>query len=447
MEKTRRTFLHNFERPFQGMSSTRSRTSYFETIRRVRAIVSVKQSNLKTRGPLNGVPHRILEYTGQYVPIKPSPFTTPMIEPWSRPPMPHQTTRQRLETELELFAQWMEPLPSELVAREKVYEIVRDIVRHRTPELSTEKFGSQTTGLVMPRSDVDIRLFVRHPNDGGLDEHANPTISTSAFSKLCDALKDHPDFSLVVRHPGKYPLIGATHMATGLVIQLVASNKPSASQPKIRQYLAEWPTLKPLYMVIKTTLEMRGLSDVWTGGFGSYSIFMMVVASLKHNNTPHDNITAQLLDFLDFYASLDTHEHCIAIEPPQKFPKKSHPTKRELEAAKSRPDLLARHRIQFPVFHQRYLLCLQDPADPFNDLGKKGSAIKDVQVTLKHLHDGLKARLAGEGRGLPMEPLIRKLVGRCDQLYDRRRAALELFSDDFLEVKTAELQDGSQMDS
>lgn len=441
MEETRRHLLRELERPFQGLSPTRSRLLYFESIRRLRRIIVVKQDNLRSRGPVKGIAHGILEYTGQYVPIKPSHFTTPMIEPWSRPSTPGQSTRQRLQAELESFGRWMEPFPGELSAREKVYDIVKDIVLRHTPRLATEKFGSLTTGLIMPGSDVDIRLFPEHLESGTESMHDGPQINKRDITTLCRALKNHPGFSLVVSHQGKYPLIGATHVPSGLAIQLVVSNKTSPSGEKVQQYLAEWPTLKPLYMLIKTILEMRGLSDVWLGGLGSYSIFMMVVASLKHNNTPSDNITVQLLNFLNFYGNLDTYRKCISVEPPQMFPKRSKETTKEREAAKNNEILLAQYRIGYPLFYQCYMLCLQDPADPYNDLGKKSFAIKDVQVTMKHLHDGLQARLAGQGRDLPMEPLIRKLVGRCDQLYDRRRAALELFGDGYLEPDGVESKD------
>ncbi|GAB7352631.1 hypothetical protein MBLNU459_g3003t1 [Dothideomycetes sp. NU459] len=417
-------------------------------MRRVRAVLQI-QTRDKTNRPrqIPGTPSDILEYTGSHVPLKTSPFATPMIEPWARPTNSEQSRRQRLEAELDQFAEWMEPLPGELAAREKVYTIVTELVQQQTPGLATEKFGSQLTGLVMPGSDVDVRVFPKHLIGTSTKWQDSKAVSSQEFIALFRALKHHPDFSLVVQHTGKYPLIGATHMATGLAVQLVAaSSDTSQSRAKTQQYLAEWPTLKPLYTLIKTALDMRGLSDVWLGGLGSYSIFMMIVASLKLNSSPCDPATDQLLRFLAFYGSLDTYQHGLAIEPqPLLFRKADRPPasdkaqpqqqqqqQRDAPLAGTDRVLHGRRRIQKPAAHQRYLLCLQDPADPYNDLGKKSFAIKDVQATLKHLHAGLESSLAGEGRDALMAPLIRKLVGRCDQLYDRRRAALELFGDGYL---------------
>ena len=40
-----------------------------------------------------------------------------------------------------------------------------------------------------------------------------------------------------------------------------------------------------------------------------------------------------------------------------------------------------------------FLLCVQDPADPLNDLGYKAFGIKHIQETLKQLHADLKKKV------------------------------------------------------
>lgn len=94
-----------------------------------------------------------------------------------------------------------------------------------------------------------------------------------------------------------------------------------------------------------------------------------------------------------------------------------------------------RNSIQRPFFYQQYLLCLQDPADPFNDLGKKGSAIKHVQATFRTLHKDLEIRFAREGHPEKPERMLRKFVGRCDQIYEESRTKLDLFGADVLEME------------
>lgn len=89
-----------------------------------------------------------------------------------------------------------------------------------------------------------------------------------------------------------------------------------------------------------------------------------------------------------------------------------------------------------PQPYAPYMLCLQDPANPTNDLGCKSFAIKHVQATMKTLAAVLRQDLARTTPPGPMGSLLRSLVGRCDLLYDQRRAKLELFGEGFLRERT-----------
>ena len=72
----------------------------------------------------------------------------------------------------------------------------------------------------------------------------------------------------------------------------------------LRQFLQEEPLIKPLVLVLKMFLYVKGLNDTYTGGLGSYSIALMVVALLQSTSTnrehPH-SLGQLLLEFLFFY--------------------------------------------------------------------------------------------------------------------------------------------------
>ena len=53
--------------------------------------------------------------------------------------------------------------------------------------------------------------------------------------------------------------------------------------------------------------------------------------------------------------------------------------------------LAGRERIVHTDLRRPYLLCLQDPADPTNDLGSKSFAIKHIIATFRHLHRVLQS--------------------------------------------------------
>ena len=123
-----------------------------------------------------------------------------------------------------------------------------------------------------------------------------------------------------LRH-ARYPLISAQDRQSGLDIQIVLSNDTSVSRVIMQGYMEEYPYLRQLYYVVKTIFDVRGLSDVFRGGFGSYSLFMMVVASLKHAPHPRRDAAGGLINFLKFWRDFDTRKRGVSIEPAFLFDK------------------------------------------------------------------------------------------------------------------------------
>ena len=93
----------------------------------------------------------------------------------------------------------------------------------------------------------------------------------------------------------------------------------------MQDYMEQYPYLRQLYYVVKTAFDVHGLSDVFRGGFGSYSLFMMVVASIRHNPHPRNDAAGGLINFLKFWCDFDTRKHGISIEPIEVFDKASYP--------------------------------------------------------------------------------------------------------------------------
>ena len=408
----------------------------------------------------------------------------------------------------------MEPTESEETGREKVYHQLTRILGDKMSNLRAQKFGSQTTGLAVATSDIDVRLYHqdydhKHPQpDDPAYEKVQKTLQMS-LTRLAGYLRKHKDYTLVVLHPGRFPLVGAHHKPSDLSVQVVAAGPVHRSRRIVKEYIQQYPHLKTIYTVLKTAFDMRGFSDVYNGGLGSYSILMMRVAYL---NQHHDYVNVktpaeQLLGILDFYGNeLNTYcygidgstgllfakhsgsgndkwikhrleaaampedekleaetteqepineqattEDALVEEPSQEPPtqetsaketKLAVEEKKKLAAAKKQAieekTIAGRNRIAQKVKYQHYLLCLQDPADPYNDLGRKSFAWKHIQATLSSLHADLSAAVEGKlPKGGPRrnrnQPILRMLVGRCDQTYDDRRARLELYGDGFVQ--------------
>jgi non-canonical poly(A) RNA polymerase PAPD5/7 len=223
----------------------------------------------------------------------------------------------------------MQPCESEAAARHAVIADIESVISQILPGRTFEIIGSQRTGLATAVSDIDIRLGFSEEVLAETDTAADMAprvrarnILVNDLRKLCKHFEKSNDYKHVGLRHARYPLISMQHRKSGLDVQIVLSNDSALSRSYIDRYLAEMPSLLPVYTLLKATFDLRGLSDVYLGGLGSYSLFMLLVASLKlSQNVRPDDPAQQLLSFLSFFNKLDTYSQCVSVEPPRVFPK------------------------------------------------------------------------------------------------------------------------------
>lgn len=208
------------------------------------------------------------------------------------------------------------------------------------PDHVIEVFGSERTGIALATSDIDLRLIRQSKLVDPVKGKLPPTPEERSqglrdLHKLYQSnLKQHKAYMLSALRHARYPLISLQDRQSGLVVQIVLANDTSVSRAIMQDYMEQYPYLRQLYYVIKTAFDVRGLSDVFRGGFGSYSLFMMVVASIKHNPHPRNDAAGGLINFLKFWRDFDTREHGISIEPVEVFPKGAPPVMTDTIKAK-----------------------------------------------------------------------------------------------------------------
>lgn len=192
-----------------------------------------------------------------------------------------------------------------------------------------EVFGSERTGLAIALSDIDLRLVTPRELEAPRGSLPPGPLDKSKLVALLDKLnkrvfkKDLRYIDTEIRH-ARYPLLHMVDRETGLQIQIVCSNDSSRSRAIMQQYMNELPYLREVFVLVKSSMDARGLSEVYWGGLGSYSLFMMVVAALKHTElspTHHNGAASSLLRFLDFWVRADLRQG-ISIEPPIRLDKK-----------------------------------------------------------------------------------------------------------------------------
>jgi non-canonical poly(A) RNA polymerase PAPD5/7 len=229
--------------------------------------------------------------------------------------------------EIERFHEFAKPDDIETLAREKIISQVRQDVQKTLPKHDIEVFGSERTGLAMATSDIDFRLLRK----GQIDENAQsglppePKERTKGLKALQNlqnkGFTSHKLYPISLLRFARYPLISLQDRHSGLDLQIVLSNDTSLSRKFIQDYTEQYPYLRAVYFVVKTTFDIRGLSDVFRGGFGSYTLFMMIVASIQQKPHPRNDAAGCLLNFLDFYRDFDTTLHGLSVNPPAVFDK------------------------------------------------------------------------------------------------------------------------------
>ena len=223
----------------------------------------------------------------------------------------------------------MKPSPREDAGRKEIITDIESSVAKRLPARLLEVIGSQRTGLSTAVSDIDLRLA---PSEDLLAHQDTETFMAPRFwlrntlahdlQILAKFFAKHPGYTSVVLRHARYPLISMQHKPSGLDVQIVLANDSVLSRDCIERYRNEMPGLLPVYTLIKTTFDIRGLSDVFLGGLGSYSLFMLLVAVLKQDKGLDFNNPGEiLLSFLSFFGKFDTYKQGLSVEPPTVFAK------------------------------------------------------------------------------------------------------------------------------
>jgi non-canonical poly(A) RNA polymerase PAPD5/7 len=234
----------------------------------------------------------------------------------------------RLTIEIERFSEYAKPSHTELVVRRHVIEQVRNHVRVALPDHVLEVFGSERTGIALATSDIDFRLMRREQmEDPALTKLPPTSLQRNALMKDLyqlhhNYLSKHKAYMITVLRHARYPLITLQDRQSSLDVQIVLANDTSLSREIMQGYMEQYPYLRQLYFVVKTIFDVRGLSDVFRGGFGSYTLFMMVIASIRHNPHPRNDAAGGLINFLKFYRDFPTAKKGISIEPVLLFDKK-----------------------------------------------------------------------------------------------------------------------------
>jgi non-canonical poly(A) RNA polymerase PAPD5/7 len=320
--------------------------------------------------------------------------------PWStRACLSLRSPSLRLHEEIRMFNDCLRPTDEEHTARRDAVQRIRDVVTGLWPDGRLEVFGSFATGLYLPSSDIDAVIL----GSKCADIRQGLRVLAKSLSKKRLAV----EVQTILK--ARVPIIKFVEKASGynFDISFDVANGPEAADIVLR-LIDVMPAMSHLVMVLKVFLQQRELSEVYTGGIGSYALLVMVANFMQTHRSrfrgghggyggqggggggEHDtNLGELLMDFFRLHGRTIANGVGVSCSMGGSFFQK----KRLGFFQPERPDLYA----------------VQDPNDDTNDLAKNSYNASKVRIAFDHAYSRLTAAVK------PGESLLERIV-RLDKI-------------------------------
>ncbi|XP_028257771.1 terminal nucleotidyltransferase 4B [Parambassis ranga] len=201
-----------------------------------------------------------------------------------------------LNEEIQDFYEYISPRPEEEKMRLEVVDRIKGVIHDLWPSAEVQVFGSFSTGLYLPTSDIDLVVFGKW--------------ETLPLWTLEEALRKRnvaDENSIKVLDKATVPIIKLTDSFTEVKVDISFNVKSGVKAARlIKEFKEKYPVLPYLVLVLKQFLLQRDLNEVFTGGIGSYSLFLMAVSFLQLHYredvcNPNINIGVLLIEFFELY--------------------------------------------------------------------------------------------------------------------------------------------------
>jgi len=339
----------------------------------------------------------------------------------------------RLHEEVLDFAAFASPTPDEAAIAARALGVVQAELVRLFPRARIEVFGSRANGLVLPTSDWDLALFNVPPTPQNMRRIASEFEARGLASRT-DVIES-----------ARVPIVKLWEARSGIQVDISFDARSAlVSRALIGEYLARFPALRPLLLVLKYFLVQRGLNDTYSGGAGSFLLVLMVVhvlqqrlagaaalgpgkrravagmaASAGGGAAAVDNalnLGSLLVSFLELYGynlNMTTTGISVRGVAGGYFSKAD---RRWFNP--QRPSLLA----------------MENPCDPETDAGKNSWGMDRVRRAFRYAHTNLSQTLrewaqggpgaSTKGKGAPLASILSAIISPDQLLADRHEELL-----------------------
>lgn len=253
--------------------------------------------------------------------------------------------------------------------RLEVVDRIKGVIHDLWPNAEVQVFGSFSTGLYLPTSDIDLVVFGKW--------------ETLPLWTLEEALRKRnvaDENTIKVLDKATVPIIKLTDSFTEVKVDISFNVKSGVKAAcLIKEFKEKYPVLPYLVLVLKQFLLQRDLNEVFTGGIGSYSLFLMAVSFLQLHYrddvcSPNINIGVLLIEFFELYGRHFNYlKTGIRIKDGGCYVAKDEVQKNMMDG------------------YRPSMLYIEDPLQPDNDVGRSSYGAMQVKqafdyayVTLSH---------------------------------------------------------------
>ncbi|XP_024150707.1 terminal nucleotidyltransferase 4B [Oryzias melastigma] len=262
-----------------------------------------------------------------------------------------------LHEEIKDFYDYISPRPEEEKMRLEVVDRIKGVIHDLWPSAEVQVFGSFSTGLYLPTSDIDLVVF-------GKWEKLPLWTLEEALRKRNVADKN----SIKVLDKATVPIIKLTDSVTEVKVDISFNVESGVKAARlIKEFKEKYPVLPYLVLVLKQFLLQRDLNEVFTGGIGSYSLFLMAVSFLQLHYredvcSPNINIGVLLIEFFELYGRHFNYlKTGIRIKDGGSYVAKDEVQKNMMDG------------------YRPSMLYIEDPLQPDNDVGRSSYGAMQVK--------------------------------------------------------------------
>ncbi|VDD79414.1 unnamed protein product [Mesocestoides corti] len=277
-----------------------------------------------------------------------------------------------LHEEIIDFVNFIGPTSEEHWVREIVVAKVKNIVYSLWPECRTDVFGSFSTGLYLPTSDIDVVIFGKWLN-----------LPLSTLENALRSSRIASDIKVLSR--ATVPIVKLTDADTGLHLDISFNMINSVrAVDMIGGFIQKFPCLRYLVFVLKQFLFQRDLNEVWTGGISSYALILMCISFLQHNGKEDEkpenvNLGTLLMEFFELYGrNFNYATTAIRVTGSGSYVRKEAVLK-NMEPGSG------------PSF-----LCIEDPLCPGNNVGRRSYGAPQVRQAFEYAYLALSSALRSD---------------------------------------------------